>query len=83
MAGQRGVSPKPGDKWRICVDFRDLNKAYPKNWYSLPRIDKLVDSTFGHESICMLDAYQGYHQILMALEDQEKVSFITSNEIFY
>ncbi|XP_074578608.1 uncharacterized protein LOC141835080 [Curcuma longa] len=61
--------PKPGNKWRVCVDFRDLNKACPKDCYPLPRIDQLVDSTSGLEYICMLDAYQGYHQIPLSVED--------------
>ena len=39
---------KANDKWRICVDFTDLNKACPKDSYPLPRIDQLVDSTAGH-----------------------------------
>ncbi|XP_074570551.1 uncharacterized protein LOC141827208 [Curcuma longa] len=74
--------PKPGGKWRVCVDFRDLNKACPKDCYPLPRIDQLVDSTSGYELICMMDAYQGYHQIPLAPEDQEKVSFVTSDGTF-
>ncbi|XP_074560659.1 uncharacterized protein LOC141816830 [Curcuma longa] len=74
--------PKPGNKWRVCVDFRDLNKACPKDCYPLPRIDQLVDSTSGHEYICMLDAYQGYHQIPLAVDDQDKVSFITADGTF-
>ncbi|XP_075474325.1 uncharacterized protein LOC142505285 [Primulina tabacum] len=69
-------------KWRMCVDFRDLNKACPKDCYPLPRIDQLVDSTAGHQYLCMLDAYQGYHQIPLAVEDRDKVSFITSEGTF-
>ncbi|XP_075521096.1 uncharacterized protein LOC142554295 [Primulina tabacum] len=56
----------------VC-GFRDLNKACPKDCYPLPRIDQLVDSTAGHQYLCMLDAYQGYHQIPLAVEDQDKV----------
>ncbi|XP_073049611.1 uncharacterized protein [Primulina eburnea] len=74
--------PKISGKWRMCVDFRDLNKACPKDCYHLPRIDQLVDSTAGHQYLCMLDAYQGYHQIPLAVEDQDKVSFITSEGTF-
>nr|XP_027088503.1 uncharacterized protein LOC113709849 [Coffea arabica] len=65
--------------WRMCVDFTDLNKACPKDYYPLPRIDQLVDSTAGYEIFCFLDAFKGYHQIALDEEDQEKTSFITED----
>ncbi|XP_073294498.1 uncharacterized protein [Primulina huaijiensis] len=74
--------PKSAGKWRMCVDFRDLNKTCPKDCYPLPRIVQLVDSTSGCELLSFLDAYQGYHQIPLALEDQDKASFITSGCTF-
>lgn len=74
--------PKSTGKWRMCVDFRDLNKACPKDCYPLPRIDQMVDLTSGHELLCFMDVYQGYHQIPLAREDQDKVSFITSGGTF-
>ena len=68
---------KKNGKWRICVDFTDLNKSCPKDPFPLPRIDQLVDATVGHPWMSFLDAFQGYHQIPLALDDQEKTSFIT------
>ncbi|KAL0458557.1 UNVERIFIED_CONTAM: hypothetical protein Slati_0482900 [Sesamum latifolium] len=62
----------------MCIDFRDLNKACSKDFYPLPQIDQLVDSTSGCELLSMMDASQGYHQIMLAVEDRQKVSFITS-----
>ncbi|XP_075473861.1 uncharacterized protein LOC142504905 [Primulina tabacum] len=74
--------PKSTGKWRTCVDFRDQNKACPKDCYPLPLIDQLVDSTSRCELLSFLDAYQGYHLIPLALEDQDKASFITSGGTF-
>jgi hypothetical protein len=56
---------KKGGKWRMCVDYSGLNKACLKVPYPLPRIDQIVDSTTGCETLSFLDAYSGYHQIKM------------------
>ena len=69
--------PKKDGKVRVCVDFRDLNKASPKDDFPLPHIDTLVDSTVGNPMLSFIDGFSGYNQILMALEDMEKTSFIT------
>ena len=61
----------------MCVDFTNLNKAYPKDSYLLPRIDQLVDSTAGHKLLSFMDAFSGYNQIRMDETDQEKTSFVT------
>ncbi|GJW77128.1 reverse transcriptase domain-containing protein [Tanacetum coccineum] len=66
----------------MCVDFKDLNKACPKDGYPLPKIDWKVESLCGYPFKCFLDAYKGYHQIKMAEEDEEKTAFITSQGIF-
>jgi hypothetical protein len=59
------------------VDYTSLNKADPKDPFPLPRIDQVVDSTAGFETLCFLDAYSGYHQIAMCIADQLATSFIT------
>jgi hypothetical protein len=64
-------------KWRMCVDYTSLNKACPNDPFPLPRIDQVVDSTAGCETLCFLDAYSGYHQIAMCIADQLATSFIT------
>ena len=69
---------KSNNKWRLCVDFTDLNKACPKDCYPLPHIDLLVDATVGHSILSFMDAYSGYNQTRMYLGDEEKASFITS-----
>uniref|UniRef100_A0A2N9FQ85 Uncharacterized protein n=1 Tax=Fagus sylvatica TaxID=28930 RepID=A0A2N9FQ85_FAGSY len=73
---------KANGKWRMCVDFTDLNKACPKDSFPLPRIDQLVDSTAGHRLLTFMDAFSGYNQIMMDDTDQEKTSFITSKGLF-
>ena len=70
---------KANGKWRMCVDFTDLNKACPKDSFPLPRIDQLVDSTARHKLLTFMDAFLGYNQIKMAKEDQEKTAFITKS----
>ena len=61
----------------MCVDYTGLNKACPKDPFPLPRIDQIVDSTSGCETLYFLDAYSGYHQITMKESNQLVTSFIT------
>ena len=73
---------KENGKWRMCVDFTGLNKACPKDNYPLPRIDQLVDSIAGHKLLSFMDAFSRYNQIRMDEANQEKMSFITSQDLF-
>ena len=68
---------KANGKWRMCIDFTDLNKACPKDEFPLPRIDSLVDAAASSELMSLLDCYSGYHQIWMKKEYESKTSFIT------
>ncbi|KAL0309402.1 UNVERIFIED_CONTAM: Transposon Ty3-G Gag-Pol polyprotein [Sesamum radiatum] len=74
--------PKSNGKWRMCIDFMDFYKACPKDLYSFPRIDALIDSTSGCELMSFLDAFQGYNPIRLAYDDSEKTSFVTNQGIF-
>ena len=73
---------KANGKWRMCVNFTDLNKACPKDSYPLPRINQLGDSTAGHKLLSFMDTFSEYNQIRMDKADQEKTSFVTSQGLF-
>ncbi|KAA3484371.1 RNA-directed DNA polymerase (Reverse transcriptase), Ribonuclease H [Gossypium australe] len=69
--------PKKDGKVRMCIDYRDLNKASPKDNFSLPHIDTLVDNTAGFSLFSFMDGFSRYNQIKMHPEDMEKTTFIT------
>jgi hypothetical protein len=68
---------KKNGKWRMCVDFTDLNKACKKDDFPLERVDKIVDDAANSEMLSLLDMFSRYHQIRVRREDEEKTSFIT------
>jgi hypothetical protein len=67
--------PKKDDSLRMCIDFKHINRACPKDHFPLPRIDQIVDSTAGCERLSFLDANSGYHQIRLYGPDEIKNSF--------
>ena len=69
---------KANGKWRLCIDFTDINKACPKDSFPLPRIDLIVDATADHELLSFMDAFSGYNQISIDPDDQEMTSFVTA-----
>ena len=74
---------KANGKWRMCVDFTDLNKACPKDSYPLPNIDALVDSASGCKMLSFLDAFSSYNQIKMNPRDESKTTFMTETSSYY
>lgn len=77
------VIKKKNENWRVCIDFTDLNRACPNDPYLVPKIDQLMNAMYGHQRMSFLDAFQGYHQITLALEDQEKKSLISPEGNFH
>jgi len=70
------VVKKENGKWRMCVDFTDLNKACPKDSYALPSIDSLVDNALRCCFLGFLDAFSGYNQIRMHSKDESESAFM-------
>ncbi|KAI5343619.1 hypothetical protein L3X38_011495 [Prunus dulcis] len=70
------VAKQEKGKWKVCVDYTDLNKACLKDNFPLPRIDQLLDSTSGNQLLRFMDAYSDYNQIMMYDDDKAKTSFI-------
>ena len=67
--------PKKGGKWRICVDYRELNRATKKDHFPLPFIGQVMDTLAGKKYFSFLDGYSGYNQISIAPEYQDKTTF--------
>jgi hypothetical protein len=76
------VLKKNGKPW-ICVDFCKLNVTTKKDPYPLPFTKEVLDMVVSHELYSFLDGFSGYHQIMIALEDQYKIAFITDWGAFH
>jgi hypothetical protein len=61
--------------WRMCIDYRNLNKATQKDHFLLPFIDEILERLANHSIFCYLDGYSGYHQISIHLDNQSKTTF--------
>jgi len=69
------IVPKKNRKWRVCVDYRALNKSTQKDHFPLPFIDQVLDSLSGMKLLSFLDGFNGYNQIKIAPQDQDKTTF--------
>jgi len=67
--------PKKNGKWRICVGYRELNKATRKDQFSLPYINQVLDNLSDKKYFPFLDGFNGYNQIQVAEFDQDKITF--------
>jgi hypothetical protein len=76
------VEKKDTKIYKMCIDFTALNKHCPKDYLPLPRIDHIIDSTTGCERLSFLDAYSGYNQIRLKVEDEDKAAFITLHGVY-
>ena len=65
--------PKKDGKVRMCVDYRDLNRASPKDNFPLPHIDTLMDNMAKHSLFSFMDGFSCYNQIRLASEDMERL----------
>ena len=74
---------KKNGQIRCCVDFRNLNKAYPKDEFPLPNMDLLIDYVAGSAMFSFMDGFSRYNQIRMAPKDAEKTAFRTLMGNFY
>jgi hypothetical protein len=68
------VQNKDG-RWRVCADFRDLNRATPQDEYLMPVVETLINAAAGHKILSFMDGNAGYNQIFMAPEDIHKTTF--------
>ena len=76
------VVPKKNEKWRVCVDYTNLNDVCLKDSFPLPRIDQIVDATVRHEMFSFLDTFSEYHQIPMFWSNEKNTTFVTPQGLY-
>ena len=77
------VVPKKDGKWRVCIDYIDLNEACLKDSFPLSRIDQIIYAYVGHGMLLFMNAFSSYHHIPMHPPDAEKTTFITPHRLYY
>ncbi|KAK1619757.1 hypothetical protein QYE76_025274 [Lolium multiflorum] len=75
MVGPGHHSEKKDGRWRVAIDFRDINRATPKDEYQMPVAETLINAAAGHKVLSFMDGNAGYNQIFMAPEDIHKTAF--------
>ena len=73
---------KANGKWRICINYKDLNKACPKDNFFLSKIDQLIDATSSHKLLSFMDAFSDYNQIPIAPKDEENTIFVIERDLY-
>jgi hypothetical protein len=76
------VEKKDTKIYRMCIDFTALNKHCPTDYFPLPRINQIIDSTAGCERLSFLNAYSGYNQIRLKVKEEVKTAFITPHRVY-
>ncbi|GJR68670.1 reverse transcriptase domain-containing protein [Tanacetum coccineum] len=74
---------KADGRWKLCIDFTDINKASPKENHPLPATESKVENIHRHRFKCFPDVYKEYHQILITEKDEEKMAFYRREGVFY
>ena len=82
MGGEHGLILKKDVKVRICVNYKDLNKASSKDNFLLSHIDMLINNIACHSLFSFMDGFSRYNQIKMEPEDMENTTFVTMWSIF-
>lgn len=77
------VVRKVNGKWRTCVDFTDLNKACPKDYFLLPDIDQMVNVIARYYYLSSFNVYSEYHHIKICQANKKKTSFIIDKNTYY
>ena len=73
---------KPSGKWRLCIDFTNLNKVCPKDLCPLPNINQLVDNAFEFKMLSFEDAFTRYNELRMHPNNEDKTTFITNERVY-